>query len=135
MTTNAQPAPPVASKSAIVMLLCIDAVLIVIFAIIGVSSHDGDLNFLNIARVALPFTLPYLVLSAIIKPGRLIHNVFPAGIALWLITVVLGLILRAILFDDSSALAFILVTTGVLGVFLLGRRSISTLVNRQGKNA
>lgn len=135
MATTPQSSPPVASKSTVSMMLGIDAVLIIIFAIIGVSSHDGDLGFLNIARVALPFMLPYLLLSVARKPGRFIHNVFPAGIALWIITVILGPILRAILFGDSSEFAFVLVTAGVLGVLLIGRRSISTLVSRRGKNA
>lgn len=117
------------------MMLIIDGSLIVIFAVIGVSSHDGDLSVANIARVAIPFLLPYLLLAVAIKPTRLIHNIFPTGIALWLITVVLGPILRAVMFDDTSALAFILVTAGVLGVFLIGRRSISTLVTRRRKTA
>lgn len=135
MSTNPQTSPPAASTSTVAIMLLIDAVLIVIFAIIGVSSHDGDLGILNIARVAIPFMLPYLLLAVAIKPGQLIHNVFPTGIALWLITVILGPVLRAIMFGDSSAMAFILVTAGVLGVFLLGRRIISTLVNRRQKNA
>lgn len=135
MPTNPHPSPPVASKSTVATMLGIDAALIVVFAIIGISSHEGDLGFFNVSRVALPFMLPYLLLAATIKPGRLINNIFPAGIALWIITVVLGPILRAIIFGDSSALAFILVTAGVLGVLLLGRRSISTLVSRRGKNA
>lgn len=116
-------------------MLIIDAVLMVIFAIIGVSSHDGDLGLANVARVAIPFMLPYLLLALAIKPAKLVHNIFPAGIALWILTVILGLVLRAVIFEDTSALAFILVTAGVLGVFLLGRRSISTLVTRERKTA
>lgn len=116
-------------------MLIIDAVLIIVFAIIGVSSHDGNFGILNIARVAIPFLVPYLVLAVVIQPRRLIHNIFPAGIALWVSTVVLGPILRAVLFGDTSAMAFIVVATCVLGVFLIGRRSISTLVTHRRKTA
>ena len=129
------PEPKPASTSHVISMLIIDALLIVIFAIIGVASHDGNLGMSNIARVAIPFLVPYLILAASIKPTKLIHNIFPAGIALWLITVVLGPILRAMLFDDTSALAFILVAAGVLAVFILGRRSISTLLTRQRQTA
>lgn len=135
MSSNPQATPPVASAKTVATLLFIDTVLIVIFAIIGVASHDGALNVPNIARVAIPFLVPYLVLAVAIKPKHLVHNIIPAGIALWLTTVILGPVLRAVLFDDTSAMAFVLVTAGVLGAFLLGRRSISTLVSRKQNTA
>lgn len=116
-------------------MLVIDAALITIFAGLGIASHNGSLDPMSIARVALPFLLPYLLLAATIKPTRLIHNIFPAGVGLWLVTVVLGPILRAALFDDTSAVAFMLVTAGVLALFLLGRRSISTLITRRHRSA
>lgn len=116
-------------------MLGLDAVLIIIFAAFGIASHDGSLDMLSIARVAVPFLLPYLLLAATIKPTRLIHNVFPVGVALWLVTVVLGPVFRAVFFGDTSAMAFILVTAGVLGVFLLGRRSISNVITRRHQNA
>ena len=127
--------PPAASRATVIGMLGLDATLIIIFAIFGIASHEGSLDFWSIARVAIPFLLPYVALAATIKPTRLIHNVFPVGVALWLVTVVLGPVLRAALFDDTSAMAFILVTAGVLGVLLLGRRSISHLVTRRHQNA
>lgn len=130
-----QTSPPLASTSTVATMLIIDAVLIVIFAIIGVSSHDGDIGVANVARVAIPFLVPYLLFALAIKPSKLIHNIFPVGIALWLLTVILGPMLRLVIFHDTSALAFILVTAGALGAFLLGRRGISTLVSRKRKTA
>ncbi|GAA4472645.1 hypothetical protein GCM10023190_03440 [Enteractinococcus fodinae] len=127
--------PPAASRATVIGMLGLDAALIVIFAMFGIASHDGSLNFFGIARVALPFLLPYVVLTALIKPSRYIHNVFPVGVVLWLVTVALGPVLRAVLFNDTSAMAFVLVTAGVLGVLLLGRRSISHLVTRRRENA
>src|SRR5699024_12797687 len=99
----------------------------------GVSAHEGDRGPANIARVAVPFLRPYLSRAATIKPTRLIHNICPAGVPLWVLTLILGPILRIVLFQDTSAPAFILVTAAVLGIFLLGRRSISTLVTRARK--
>lgn len=119
----------------VTLLLVVDAALITVFAMIGIASHDGALDFMSIARVAIPFLVPYLLLAATIRPRRLIHNVFPVGIALWLVTVILGPVLRALFFGDTSAMAFVLVTAGVLAVLLLGRRSISTLVTRRRQSA
>lgn len=129
------PQPPRATPLVVTLLLVVDAILITVFAMIGIASHNGDLDFVSIARVAVPFLVPYLLFAATIRPTRLIHNVFPAGIALWLVTVILGPVLRALLFGDTSAMAFVLVTAGVLAVFLLGRRSISTLVTRRRQSA
>lgn len=130
---NSDPTP--ASRSTVAWLLVIDSVMIILFAILGIASHDGDLDLLSIGRVALPFLLPYLVLAILIKPTRLIHNIFPTGVALWLATVVMGPVFRALFFGDTSALPFVLVTAGVLAVFLLGRRSISTLVTQRPQRA
>lgn len=127
--------PLKATKSTVAILLIVDAMLIVVFAMIGISSHEGALDLSSIARVAIPFLIPYLLLAGGIKPTRLIHNIFPMGVILWLSTVVLGPILRAALFGDTSALPFILVTAGVLAVFLIGRRIISTLVSRRNRTA
>lgn len=135
MSTEPKIPPLAATPSTVFFMLLIDAILIVIFAIIGLTSHSGDVGPVTIARVAFPFLLPYLVLAAAIKPTRLIHNIFPAGLALWALTLVFGPILRIVLFHDTSAPTFILVTAVVLGVFLLGRRSISSLVSRKRKTA
>lgn len=122
---------PVASRATVTTMLAIDTVLIVIFAMIGVASHDGGLHVANIARVAIPFILPYLVLAILLKPRALIHNIFPTGAALWLLTVGLGPVLRSVFFNDTSAVPFILVSAGVLGVLLLGRRIVTTLIARR----
>lgn len=131
MTTQ----PQLASKTTVTWLLLLDAALIVIFAMIGISSHDGALDAASVARVAIPFLVPYFVLSLALKPRRFIHNIFPIGIVLWIATVILGPVLRAALFQDTSALAFVLVTAGVLALFLIGRRIISTLITRKQRNA
>lgn len=131
MTSGSTTAQP----TTVAVLLLIDAILIVVFAVVGIMSHDGGLEIGSIARVAIPFLIPYLLLSSLIKPTKLIHNVFPVGIALWLSTVILGPVLRAALFQDTSAWAFIFVTAGVLAVFLLGRRLISTLIVRRNQTA
>ncbi|NQW33971.1 MAG: DUF3054 family protein [Acidimicrobiaceae bacterium] len=42
--------------------------------------------------------------------------------AIWLITVSLGLVLRILLFDRGTATPFIIVATLILGVLIAGRR-------------
>lgn len=119
-----------ASTKLVILLLATDAVLIVAFSLFGIAAHDRDFGITNIGRVAIPFLIAYLVPSALINPKRLIHNIFPVGVGLWLITIVVGPVLRAVFFGDTSAPAFLIVAAVTLAVFLLGRRLISKLITR-----
>jgi hypothetical protein len=47
------------------------------------------------------------------------------GVRVWLTTVVLGMLLRRLVFDDGTATSFVIVATAFLGVFLVGWRGIA----------
>jgi len=53
----------------------------------------------------------------------------PAGLAAWLGTVALGMLLRVVS-GQGTAVAFIFVALGFLGLFLLGWRLIARLLTR-----
>jgi hypothetical protein len=55
--------------------------------------------------------------------------VWPAGVLIWAVTVSSGLALR-ILFGDTAAVAFIIVATLTLAVFLLVPRLVWQLIRR-----
>ncbi|MEN9648696.1 MAG: hypothetical protein RLZ17_732, partial [Actinomycetota bacterium] len=50
------------------------------------------------------------------------------GVVIWLVTVVLGLLLRNLIFDRGTATPFVIVATVVLGVLLVGRRLIMRVI-------
>ncbi|MGP5411710.1 DUF3054 domain-containing protein, partial [Glutamicibacter ardleyensis] len=52
---------------------------------------------------------------------------WPTGLLVWLGTVAVGMALR-IAMGSTAAIAFVIVTILVLGVFLLGRRLICSLL-------
>ena len=47
-----------------------------------------------------------------------------AGVDVWVATVVIGMLLRWLAWDRSTALSFVIVATLVLGFFMLGWRAI-----------
>lgn len=110
--------------------LLFDAVLVIIFAMLGNRSHESGLGLAEVASTAGPF-LGGLVLSWFLafswgNPSR----IWPNGVFVVIGTVVLGMALRVIFTDGGVELSFVLVATGVLAVFLLGRRVLTGLFRR-----
>lgn len=108
----------------------VDAVLVLVFAVIGRVSHGEDpLGFLITAW-------PFLVGLAV---GHLLAMLVPArprrpwslgwGVIAWVVTVAGGMLLR-IATGDTAQTPFIIVATLVVGVLLLGWRLIALLVRR-----
>ncbi|WP_417235056.1 DUF3054 domain-containing protein [Arthrobacter sp.] len=113
-----------------VPLFVIDLLLVVLFAALGRRSHAEGLDIAGILGTAAPFLLALLVFSCITVIWKEPNRIWPHGVVLWIGTVALGLILR-VLFGATAAVPFIIVATIVLGVFLLGRRLVGTLLMRR----
>ncbi|WP_353116074.1 DUF3054 domain-containing protein [Microbacterium sp.] len=113
--------------------LVVDAVLVLVFAVIGRVSHKEDaLGFL---LTAWPFLVALLA-------GHLLAALLPArprrpwgmwwGVVVWAVTVAGGMLLRVVA-GGTAAVPFIIVATLVLALFLLGWRAIALLVRRRRK--
>src|SRR5690625_3605095 len=103
---SSEPAP--ATKTTVTWMLVIDAGLIVVFAMLGIASHDCVLVISSFTRLSIHFLIAYLLLVVTIQPSGLNLSGLPAGIAFWLVTVVVAPLLLAVLFGDLSTLPFIL---------------------------
>ncbi|WMY77449.1 DUF3054 domain-containing protein [Citricoccus sp. I39-566] len=102
----------------------LDVLLIILFAALGRRTHESGMDLGGILLTALPFLAAWAVATALTRPGRTWARIWPAGVVVWLVTVVGGLLLRVAL-GDTAAPSFQLVTAGVLGLFLLGRRAVT----------
>ena len=106
-----------------------DALLILLFAAIGRDAHQRGEIITGVFATAWPFlagaALAWLVLRLWHDPLR----VWPAGVAVWLGTVGVGMILRA-LTGQTVVLPFIIVALLSLAVFLLGYRLVAAGVRR-----
>lgn len=115
-------------RTALLALLA-DAVLVVAFAAIGRASHDEVLTPLGVLGTAWPFLAGlgagWLATLAWRRPVAPVRT----GLGVWAVTVVAGMLLRA-LSGQGTATAFIVVATLTLLVFLVGWRVIATAIAR-----
>lgn len=122
-------APSRTGRSGAVILI-LDVVLIILFAALGRDTHEHGLDPAGILVTASPFLAACLAGRVLLARWKSPSSLWPAGVALWLITVVAGLGIRA-LFGGGVALSFAIVTLCVLGAFLLIPRAVNLLVHRR----
>jgi hypothetical protein len=53
------------------------------------------------------------------------------GLRVWLTTLGLGMVLRSLVFDDGTAISFVIVATVFLGTFLVGWRAVASALGRR----
>lgn len=113
------------------MVLLIDLVLVIVFCVIGRLSHAegifGDLP--GLLGTIWPFVAALLIAHVVLMLSRVRRERMLPGLAIWAVTVVLGLLLRAVS-GQGTALPFIIVATLTLALFLLGWRAVLALVRR-----
>jgi hypothetical protein len=101
-----------------------DAASIVIFVAIGRKNHDEGEAASGIFRVAAPFLLALLAGWVIARAWKEPLSQ-KSGVLISLTTIILGMVLRNIVFDDGTATAFIIVATVFLGTLLNGWRALA----------
>jgi hypothetical protein len=105
-----------------------DVVVVLAFVVIGRANHhaSGGLAGLSglagIASTAWPFLTGLATGELAVRSWRRPIALVPTGVGVWLSTVVIGMTLRVIA-GQGTAVAFIAVALGFLGLFLLGWRA------------
>ncbi|MBY0291225.1 MAG: DUF3054 domain-containing protein [Mycobacteriaceae bacterium] len=109
--------------------LATDVVCVVVFCAIGRRSHAEGLTLSGIAETAWPFLVGtltgWLLSRAWQRPAALV----PTGVAVWLCTVVVGMLLRK-LTSAGVAPSFIVVASLSTALLLLGWRAGVALLTR-----
>ena len=109
----------------------LDVCCVLIFVVIGRASHTKGESLAGIASTSWPFLCGLAVGWAASRAWRRPLSLRPAGLAVWLCTVALGMVLRVVS-GQGTAVAFIIVAVAFLGLFLLGWRVLGRLVTRRG---
>ena len=103
----------------------LDVVAVLVFVIIGRRNHhEGGNVAVGALRVAAPFLIA-LAAGWIATRAWRAPTLLRTGAQLWACTVVLGLLLRRLVFDRGTAVAFIIVTAITLAVLLIGWRAVA----------
>lgn len=108
----------------------LDACCVLIFVIIGRASHTKGETLAGIASTAWPFLCGLAAGWAATRAWRRPLAIRPSGLAIWLGTVALGMVVRVVS-GQGTAVAFIIVALAFLGLFLLGWRLIAAAALRR----
>jgi hypothetical protein len=103
--------------------IAIDLVLVVVFAVVGRSSHGEVLSAGGILTTGWPFLVACLI-GSVLASVVLTLAWLREGLLVWAITVVVGMLLRGIT-GGGLAIGFLIVATIVLAVFIIGWRMIA----------
>jgi len=101
--------------------IAVDVICILVFAIVGRSSHQEATDLLGVAHTAWPFLAGCLVGTLIGRTRRQPVSL-KSGVAVWLGTVVIGMILRLVT-SAGVSLSFVIIAGCVLALFFLGWRA------------
>ena len=110
--------------------LAVDVLLVAVFVLIGRRTHDGDSVLEGFLVTLWPFLAALLLGWVIARAWRSPDRILVSGLVVWVVTVAGGMLLR-VLSGQGVQLSFVVVTTIVLGVFLLGRRALSRRIGRR----
>jgi hypothetical protein len=109
------------SQRAVITAAIVDVVAVVVFVAIGRRNHNEGTALSGIIGVAAPFLIALGISWIGLRTWR---EPFTrrSWVATWTIAVIVGLLLRRLVFDRGIATAFIIVATITLGLLLgLGR--------------
>ena len=101
-----------------------DVLCVLAFVIIGRASHQDGESLAGVASTAWPFLAGLAAGEAATRAWRRPAAVVPTGVGVWLATVGLGQLLRAVSGPGTDA-AFIAVSAVFLGLFLIGWRLVA----------
>ena len=116
--------PSTALKAAV-----LDVFVVLVFVVIGRANHHDGETLPGVASTAWPFLAGLAVGWLVARAWRRPAVLLPSGVAAWLGTVAVGMVLRVVA-GQGTALPFIVVALVFLGLFLLGWRLLARLYPR-----
>jgi hypothetical protein len=106
-----------------------DIVCVIVFATIGRRSHAEGLTVAGVAQTTWPFLTGTGVGWLLVGGWRRPFTVIPTGVAVWVCTVVVGMLLRKAT-SAGVQTSFVVVASIATAVLLLGWRSVAALLRR-----
>jgi hypothetical protein len=120
-------APIEIEPRAIVGAAIVDILLVLLFVLIGRDSHNEGFSPLATLQTLWPFVAGLALGWVVTFAWRHPRYISWPGIPIWLVTIAAGMLLR-MASGQGVQLAFVIVASVVLGVFLVGWRAIARLV-------
>ena len=102
-----------------------DALCVLAFVVLGTRNHDTDPGVSGVLYVAAPFWIA-MVLGWFVSHARRNPYAISVGTQTWIVTLVIGMMLRNLVFDRGTATSFMLVAAIFLAITMLGWRTIAS---------
>ena len=116
---------------AALVMFVLDAVLIVVFSTFGRGAHSEELGAAQVWGTAWPFLVGLVVGWLILLVARRAPGTVGSGVAVWISSLVVGMVIRGIGDGRVPHWSFIIVAAVVTAVFLIGWRAIRAAVLRR----
>ncbi|HWF20982.1 MAG TPA: DUF3054 domain-containing protein [Acidimicrobiales bacterium] len=110
--------------------VALDLVMVLVFVAIGRTAHAHGLTVAGLASTAWPFLAALAIGWLILAAGRRDGMTLSSGLVVWISTVALGMAFRVIA-GQGTAVAFVFVALGFLGLTLLGWRIVALGIRRR----
>ena len=120
-------------RRVVLLAMALDVIAIVLFAALGRRSHDEGSGVLDVLETAAPFLVALAVGWIVVLVARLPPTSIVAGVVLWAVTVVGGLVLRRTVWDRGTQTSFIIVAALVLGLLLVVWRAGVSVARSRGE--
>ena len=106
------------------LLLAGDLLCILLFALLGLRSHEDGITFAGVVRAALPFQVGWLLASLLLGKSGAAATDSRHVAGLWVPAWALGLVIRTLFFDRTLEVTFAIVSLLVIGILLMLWRSV-----------
>ena len=100
-----------------------DALCILLMVVIGTRNHKTDTGISGILFVAAPFWIA-MSLTHLAPLLQRKNRKDPSPYMVWGYTVIMGMLLRNMVFNRGTAAAFVIVATVFLGITMFGWRAV-----------
>lgn len=108
----------------------VDLVLVILFVLFGRTSHGEQLSPGGFFTTLWPFLVGLAAGWGVARAWRRPLSVGRTGLVVWVVTVVVGLLLRLVS-GQGAPFAFVVVASIVLGAFLVGWRVLLVALDRR----
>ena len=128
---RAEPRPaPSRQRDRLPLAVGLDTASVVLFVALGRRSHEEESGLGAVLGTAAPFLIALVVAWVVVRAWRRPERI-GTGLAIWPLTVGVGMLLRRFVFDDGTALPFVIVATIFLGACFLGWRAALRLLEHR----
>lgn len=113
----------VQSDHRVALAVGLDVFVVTLFVAIGRRTHDEGSAYVDVLQTGAPFLIGLAVAWVVVRAWRKPLAVLTA-VAIWPVTVLVGMVTRRLFFDRGTATAFVVVATLFLGASLVGWRMV-----------